>query len=346
MVAIVDSLERDASLSQYCTLRIGERAAYLAHISSSDQLVEAHRWAKAKGLPVLVLGEGSNVIFSDQPFKGLVLRMEIPGFEAIKRDQDNVWIKLGAGENWDQTVKRVVDMGLSGIEAMSLIPGTAGATPVQNVGAYGQEIKDTLETVEAYDTHQDKMVELTNADCGFAYRDSIFKSAKRGRYIICTITLKLSTAAPAAPTYASLKKYLEEQGTNHPTLPQIRQAVMAVRLCKLPDPRQYPNVGSFFKNPIISADQLTELQAKFPNINYHQLPDGRVKLAAGWLMEQSGLKGWKYKNLGTYELNALVVVNYGQSSYKDLMELKAHVTKTVKDKFGIILVQEPQVLFE
>ncbi|MBW3538540.1 UDP-N-acetylmuramate dehydrogenase [Candidatus Parcubacteria bacterium] len=339
-------LERDARLSDYCTLRIGDRADCLAHVTSTDQLVEAHRWAKQQGLPILVLGGGSNVIFSDHPFKGLVLRMEIPGFEVTRQDRHHVWIRVGAGENWDRTVERSVGMGLSGIEALSLIPGTAGATPVQNVGAYGQEIKDVLETVEAYDTRQDKLVELTNADCRFAYRDSMFKSSRRGRYVICAITLKLSTAPPAPPTYASLTQYLQQQGISKPTLEQIRQAVIAVRLRKLPDPQKFPNVGSFFKNPIITRQQLTELQPKFPDIVYNELADGRIKLAAGWLMEQSGLKGWKHKNLGTYELNALVVVNYGHSTYRDLLELKHLVTKKVKDKFGIELVQEPQVLFE
>src|SRR5690606_20351746 len=231
------------------------------------------------------------VIARDEGFSGIVVHNRIPGFEILSDDASHTTVKIGAGENWDSVVKRTVDMNLSGIEAMSAIPGTAGAAPVQNVGAYGQEIADTLQSLEAYDIENDQFVTLEAVDCGFSYRNSIFRSSAAGRYVILNITLQLYKSSPKPPFYAALQKYFEEHGITIYTPQIVRDAVIAIRKDKLPDPSVVANTGSFFKNALVEKWQYDDLKKTYPDMPSYDMPDGRYKIPTGWLIEQAGLKG-------------------------------------------------------
>ncbi len=297
--------------------------------------------AVAKNIPIFILGSGSNVVAREEGYEGLVLRIKLTGFEVIADDLYSTTIKIGAGENWDQVVKRTVDMRLTGIEAMSAIPGTAGAAPVQNVGAYGQEIAETLVSLEAYDSQTHSIVTLQNEDCGFSYRHSIFRGDSLGRYVITSITLKLSKTLPAPPFYESLQKYFDEHAISVFTQETVRDAVVAIRADKLPDPAVKPSSGSFFKNALIETWQLTDLQAKFPEAKAYDMGDGTHKVYSGWLIESTGFKGQLLHGMRVNEKNCLVLINEAATSYADLAAARDEIINKVRDTFQIIIEQEP-----
>jgi len=322
-------------------MKLGGNARFITEVRTSEEVQKVYRNAKSQKLPIFILGGGSNVIANDKGFAGIVIRMRIPGFEIIDDNINNTTVKIGAGEIWDSTVKRTVDMDLSGIEAMSAIPGTAGATPVQNVGAYGQEIADTLQSLEAYDCQTDSFVTLQNADCNFSYRNSIFRSKSSGRYIITSITLRLSKNQPQPPFYESLQKYIDENDIKMFTVEVIRNAVIEIRKIKLPDPEIKPNCGSFFKNAIVEKWQLDDLKNKYPDIPVYELSDGNYKIPSGWLIERTGLKGVLIHGMRVYDNNALVLINESAVSYNDLAFARDEVIGKVRDKFRIQIEQEP-----
>lgn len=328
-------------LKNYTTMRLGGNARFMTEAHTPDDVVAICRNAQQQNVPVFVLGGGSNIIVRDDGFNGVVLRNRIPGFEVIVDEAGFSQIKIGAGENWDEVVKRTVDLNLSGIEAMSAIPGTAGAAPVQNVGAYGQEIADSLLSLEAYDIQADAFVTLTASDCGFSYRHSIFRGEAAGRYVITSITLQLSKNAPQPPFYAAIQKYFDEHGITLYTPQVIRDTVTAIRKDKLPDPAQLPNTGSFFKNAIIEEWQLTDLRKEYPDIPTYNMPDGRYKVPTGWLIEQTGLKGQTLHGMHVHDKNALVLINESATSYADLAAARDEIMGAVRDKFRIIIEQEP-----
>jgi len=328
-------------LKNYITMKIGGNARFMTEARTPDEVAAVYRNAKPQNLPVFIIGGGSNVIAKDEGFAGIIVRMRIPGFQIVADDINSTTIQIGAGEEWDSVVKRSVDMRLSGIEAMSAIPGTAGATPIQNVGAYGQEIADTLQSVQAYDSREDKFVTLTNDDCRFAYRQSIFRDESVGRYVITSINLKLSKNLPTPPFYDALQKYLDENNIQIFTQEIIRNAVIAIRNTKLPDPRTLPNTGSFFKNAIVENWQLDALRAINPDIPLFEMGDGRYKVPAGWLIEQAGLKGQLLHGIRVYDKNALVLVNESATSYNDLLAARDEIIGQVRDKFRIQIEQEP-----
>jgi len=328
-------------LKNYLTMKLGGNARFMTEVHTKDEVAEICKNAKAKTIPFFVLGGGSNVIAKDEGFAGIVIRMRILGFEVIADDASSTTIKIGAGEEWDSVVKRSVDMRLSGIEAMSAIPGTAGASPVQNVGAYGQEIADTLQSLEAYDTQTDSFVTLANEDCGFSYRDSIFRGNEKGRYIITSITLKLSKNLPQPPFYDSLQQYLDQKGIKIYTADIIREAVMNIRFSKLPDPKSLPNTGSFFKNAIIESWQADMLRPNYPDMPMHDMGDGRFKIPTGWLIDKAGLKGQVFHGMRVYDKNALVLVNESASSYQDLADAREEIAGKIRDMFRIQIEQEP-----
>jgi UDP-N-acetylmuramate dehydrogenase len=330
-------------MAPHTTIQVGGEADYFGRATSAQMVKELCDWATSHSLPVFVLGEGSNIVVSEEPLHRLVIKVEITGVQKVSDTKDSLTLEVGAGEHWDSVVERTVKLGLSGIEAMSMIPGTAGAAPVQNAGAYGQEIADTLVSLDAYDMISQKFVTLTAAECGFEYRMSRFKTDAAGRYVITSVTLKLSKKAPAAPTYESLKRYLDEQQIENPSPQQIRDGVMAVRARILPDPSVVPNAGSFFKNPIVSAKKLAELERehdKVPSFRYGT----SYKIAAGWIVEQCGFKGSEHFGLKIWPNQALVITNPNGASFKDLLKLVELITKTVQDKFGITLEPEPQFI--
>lgn len=336
-------IQTDVSLKDYSTMRIGGKAHALTTVANNNELAQAVAWAEERKLPILILGGGSNVIFSNG-YDGLVIVNRITGFEVLEDSPAGATVRIGAGENWDETVKKTVDLNLHGIEALSAIPGTAGGTPVQNVGAYGAQISDTLTELTAYDTLTHTFVTLNKDACNFSYRNSIFKSPLDRHFIITSITLRLTKEQPQPPFYASLESYLAEHHITEYTVQTIRDAVIAIRAIKLPDPSVVANTGSFFKNPIISAEQAGELIAAHPTIAHWPMPDGRVKIAAGWLVEQAGLKGYASHGMRTYEHHALVLVNDHAKNYEDLAAFRDEIIEKVKNTFSITLEQEPELL--
>ena len=328
-------------LKNFTTMKLGGPARFMVDVRSSAELISVYENAVSKNLPIFILGGGSNVIAKDEGYNGIIIRIRIPGFEIIADDINATTIKIGAGEGWDATVKRTVNMRLSGIEAMSMIPGTVGAAPVQNVGAYGQEIADTLVSLEAYDSQTKSLVVLQNEACGFAYRDSIFRGDQKGRYVITSITIKLSKSLPQPPFYDALQTYFDEHSIKLFTGDTVRDAVIAIRTDKLPDPKLKPNTGSFFKNAIIDDWQLTDLQTTFPDIKVFSMGDGRSKVPTGWLIEQTGLKGQLLHGMRVHDKNTLVLINESAKGYADLAAARDEIIGAVRDKFRIQIEQEP-----
>lgn len=329
------------SLKNYTTMRLGGTARFMASATTVEDVATIYRNAREQNLSIFVLGGGSNVVAHDEGFDGIILLNRIKGFEIIADDQSTVTIRLGAGEVWDEIVARVVEMGLSGIEAMSAIPGTVGAAPVQNVGAYGQETADVLVGVEAYDSVSDRLVALSAAECHLSYRHSIFRGEAAGRYCITSVTIRLYRATPKPPFYAALQKYLDDHSISIFTPEVIRQAVIDIRKEKLPDPSERPNTGSFFKNAIIESWQYGELKKEYPDMPSYDMPDGYHKIPTGWLIEQTGLKGELINGMRVHDKNALVLINESAASYADLAAARAEITQQVFDKFRIQIEQEP-----
>lgn len=328
-------------LKNYLTMKLGGAARFMTTATKPEELAAACRNAKAQSVPFFILGGGSNVVAKDEGFQGIVIRNRILGFDVIEETATTTTVKIGAGEVWDEIVTKTVAMGLTGIEAMSAIPGTAGAAPVQNVGAYGQEIADTLIELEAYDSKEDRFVSLQNADCGFSYRHSIFRGEETGRYGIISITLRLFKAPPEPPFYEALQRYLDERSITLYTPSVIREAVIAIRAEKLPDPKLLPNTGSFFKNAIIEQWQLDDLRKTWPDMPAYELGDKQVKVPTGWLIEQTGLKGQLLHGMRIHDKNALVLINESASSYADLVAARTEIIGKVRDMFRIQIEQEP-----
>jgi len=328
-------------LKNLTTMKLGGPAKYFAEAHTVEELIQIHQDAQSKNIPVFILGGGSNVIAHDEGFNGLIIRMKIAGFEVIADDLYFTTIKIGAGEIWDEVVKRTVEMRLTGIEAMSAIPGSAGAAPVQNIGAYGQEISETLVSLEAYDSFNKTIATLNNDDCEFSYRHSIFRGSQQGRYVITSITLKLSKSPPAAPFYDSLQQYFDSHNISIFTQEVIRDTVIEIRSEKLPNPAVKPNTGSFFKNAVIEDWQLAELQANYPDIKTYDMGNGKVKVPTGWLIETAGLKGQLLHGMRVNEKNALVLINESATSYNDLAAARDEITGKIRDAFRIQIEQEP-----
>jgi UDP-N-acetylmuramate dehydrogenase len=336
----------NVSLAAYSTMGLGGPASYLADVSSRSEVAEAVGWARSRELPVIMIGGGSNIIWGDDGFSGLVLVDRIPGYAVNEEDDDNVYLNLGSGEPWDGVVGRSVSAGLTGIEALSLIPGSTGATPIQNVGAYGQEISQTLITVEAFDSQDGQFVTIPGSDCGFSYRDSRFKTGPdRGRFLITGITLRLRKGNPMPPFYRTLHVYLEEHRITEYTPAVIREAVIAIRTSKLPDPAVIRNTGSFFANPIVKADQASGLKEKFPGMPGWPV-EGGTKLSAAWLIAEAGFKDYHDESTGmaTWPRQPLVLINERARSTAGLLQFKQKIVDAVHDKFGITLEQEPELI--
>jgi len=331
-------------IKPFSTLHVGGQFRYFSIIDKTLDLEEAHSFAKEKDIKIFILGGGSNIVFSDGVIDVLVLKIEIKGFEIVSQGENYTDIKVGAGENWDMIVSQTVDMGLSGFESLSAIPGTVGAGPVQNIGAYGREVKDTIQEVEVYEIETGKIFNISNKDCKFGYRDSIFKNEAKGKYIITNVFYRLSKTLPVIPDYPGVKKYFIENNIKTPTLKQIREAIVDIRMGKLPNPKEVPNVGSFFKNPIVLNEVAYKIIEEFPNAKFFALKDDMTKIPAGWLIENAGLKGESFGSVSVYDKNALVLVNNGNATSEDIIKARDEIVRIVKDKFGITLEQEPEIL--
>jgi UDP-N-acetylmuramate dehydrogenase len=336
------TISENVDLKQYSTMRLGGTARFATVLTHENDIETALMFAERHNCPFKVIGSGSNLIWSDGGFNGLLMINKI---EHLTIDNTTAQVTIGAGHDWDGAVLKTVEAGLSGIEFLSLIPGTSGATPVQNVGAYGTEIKDVLVSVRAFDTHQKMFVSIAATDCDFGYRKSRFNQHDAGRFIISEIVLQLSKQPPEPPFYESLTRYLAENSIVDFSPQIIREAVIAVRTAKLPDPDIVANNGSFFANPIITVDHFTKLKQKYPSIVGWQTGN-KVKISAAWLIEHAGFKDYHDDATGmaTWSKQPLVLVNEHAESTKDLLAFRDKIVQGVREKFDIELIQEPELV--
>lgn len=322
-------------------MRLGGPAKFMADAHTPQELSELMVRAKSQNLPFFILGGGSNTIAHDQGYNGLVIRNMIKGFEIIAETAGDMTIKVGAGEIWDEFVKRVVGMRLTGVEALSMIPGTVGASPVQNVGAYGQEVAETIIQVYAFDSANNQFVIIANVDCDFGYRDSIFRGRESGRYSITHVVFRLLKSTPQPPFYDAVQKYLNQNNITIYTPQIIRDAVIAIRTEKLPDPKERPNAGSFFKNAVIENWQYSDLIEQYPTMPSYEMANQARKIPTGWLIDQTGLKGQLLHGIRVHDKNALVLINESANSYADLAAAREEIKTAVRAKFHIEIEQEP-----
>lgn len=337
----------NVSLRDYSTMRLGGTVSYLFDIHERDELVHALEWAAERQLPAMMIGGGSNIIWRDEGFKGVLLVNKINRYENFDEDDSNHYITVGAGENWDRVVQRTVEAGLTGIEALSLIPGSAGATPIQNVGAYGQEIADTLVSVEVYDLKARSFMNMPAVDCQLAYRTSRFKTTDKGRFFITALTLHLLKGNPQPPFYAGVEQYFKDHPQPVITPQVLRNAVIDIRSHKLPDPAQVANNGSFFSNPIVDEGILNDIKATYgESVPHWPATPGCVKLSSAWLIEQAGFKDYHDQETGmaTWPAQPLVFINEHAHTTADLIKFEQKVLAAVKAKFGVTLPQEPELL--
>jgi UDP-N-acetylmuramate dehydrogenase len=332
----------DYPLKKHHTFGTKATAKYYFEFTEKEDLegfiTTTEEW---KNLPILILGEGSNLLFVND-FQGLIINPNIPGIKIAHEDRNNIWIEVGAGVVWDDLVEYAVFNGWGGIENLSLIPGKVGAAAVQNIGAYGMEIQNRIESVSGFDLDSQTEYTLDVADCQYAYRDSIFKNQLKDRFIITSVSIKLDKFPEFILNYGDLKAETEKLGAIN--LRNIRKAVIGIRESKLPDPKVYGNAGSFFKNPIIKTTFAEQLLATYQNMPHYPAPERETKLAAGWLIEQCGWKGFRRDDAGVHEKQALVLINYGNATGKEIFDLSEEIKQSVQKKFGVKLEREVNVI--
>jgi len=337
----MSALQNNKPLKPYNTFGIAVNAKYFVEIFSEQELIDLYKSDIPKD-PLLVIGGGSNILFT-KDFEGLVVKMSIPGITATVNGTD-VIVTAGAGVVWNDLVNYCVANNYAGIENLSLIPGTVGAAPIQNIGAYGVEIKDVFESCRALEIYSNKIVEFMPSACKFGYRDSIFKSVLKGKYIITAVSFKLSTKASINTKYGAIADELEKRRIFYPGIADVSKVVSEIRVSKLPDPSTIGNAGSFFKNPVISKAEFEPIHKNFPDMVNYPAPDGKVKLAAGWLIEQCGFKGVVSGQTGTWKNQALVLVNHGQATGQEVYTFSEQVINAVNAKFNVQLEREVNIL--
>ena len=334
------SLVHDQPLDSFNTFRIPARARHYLRVTGAEQLAALRADPELGALPRLVLGGGSNVLFT-RDFDGVVLHMTGLGRELLGEDEGRVLVRAQAGENWHAFVRYTLEQGLGGLENLSLIPGTVGAAPIQNVGAYGTETKDVFHSLTAFDMDSGELRVLDARDCRFGYRDSLFKHAEGRALVVLDVTFALPKAWTPNLRYAELAQAARDAGLAAPTPGQVGALVEAIRRRKLPDPAEIGNAGSFFKNPVVSGEHCARLLAQFPNLVHHLQPDGSEKLAAGWLIDQCGWKGRSMGAAGVYPKQALVLVNLGGARGEDVVRLARAIQADVESRYGVALEPEP-----
>lgn len=332
-------VQKDVQLKPYNTFGIEATAKYFVEVSSIEQLKEILQNPDYQSIKRLILGGGSNMLLT-KDFDGLVIKMSIKGMEVVKETEENIWIKAGAGVVWHDLVMHCVNQNYAGIENLSLIPGTVGAAPMQNIGAYGIEIKEVFEELEALEIETGEIRTFDKATCNFGYRESIFKHEAKGKYIILNVTFKLSKNPTFHLEYGAIRDTLAEMGVLELGIRAISDAVIHIRQSKLPNPAEIGNAGSFFKNPEIPNTQFEALKAQFPTIPSYPVNETTTKVPAGWLIEQAGWKGQRFGNVGVHAKQALVLVNYGGGKGEEIKDLSQKIQASVKEKFGIQLSAE------
>ncbi len=333
-------IQTNKNLKEYNTFGISVKAEMFAVFSSIEELKQILSFRNDKKL--LVLGGGSNLLLT-KDFDGLVIKNEIKRFEVIEETVSEVIVESGAGENWHEFVLNCIDKGFGGIENLSLIPGSVGASPMQNIGAYGVEIKDVFESLSAYHIASGEIHYFDKTKCEFGYRESIFKNKVKGEYIILTVTFRLTKKPTINSSYGAINEQLKFMGIQVPTIKELSAAVIAIRQSKLPDPKIIGNAGSFFKNPTVEITLLEQIQKNYPDIPNYPALNGR-KLAAGWLIEKAGWKGRTFDNYGVHKLQALVLVNYGNCTGQEIFDLSSRIIQDVFEKFGVLLEREVNIL--
>ncbi len=335
------NIQNNISLKPYNTFGINHSANYFAEANDVADLKEALLWAKENEQEILIIGGGSNILLT-QDFEGLVILIKLLGIKVLNENEEDVLVKVGAGENWHEFVMHSLQQGWSGIENLSLIPGTVGASPMQNIGAYGVEIKEVFVELEGLNRESLDLEKFDKAECDFGYRESIFKNKVKNKYIITSVTFRLSKIAELNTEYGVIMNTLEEMEVKEPTPKDVSNAVIKIRQSKLPDPAEIGNAGSFFKNPTIPLESFDQLKADYPNIPGYPQERG-IKVPAAWLIEQSGWKGKRFGNIGVHKKQPLVLVNYGNGEGKEIVELSKRIQESVKEKFGVML--SPEVNF-
>lgn len=338
-------VHQNISLKQYNTFGIDVKAKLFADFSSVEKLKEILAYARqlSPNTQKLILGGGSNLLFT-KDVDGFVLKNEIGTIEQVNEDDEFVYLRAGAGVNWHAFVQYCVQRNLGGAENLSLIPGNVGASPMQNIGAYGVEIKDVFQELEAYHLNDQSIVKFSNSDCAFGYRESVFKRQHKNQFVILNVTYKLRKKPVFNTSYGAINQELEHMGVTELSVKDISQAVINIRSSKLPDPKLIGNAGSFFKNPSVSKEKYHELLKEFSSIAAYTNADGTMKLAAGWLIEQCGWKGYRKGDAGCHAKQALVLVNYGQATGKEIYDLSEEILQSVNAKFGVGLEREVNIV--
>lgn len=330
------------NLQKFNTLAVPALAQYYVSVKTDDELREALAFARTENLPLLLLGGGSNIVLRDD-FPGLVIHIKSLGREVVDENDEFVWLKVAAGENWHQLVEYSLHNALFGLENLSLIPGSVGAAPIQNIGAYGVEIKEMVAELSALNIRSGLLVTFTNESCHFAYRDSIFKQALKDQYVITSVTFRLHKKPNLNLTYPALRAFFSDMAEAAISPQQVSDAVISIRQSKLPDPAVIPNVGSFFKNPVIDQTQFEILKEQHPNIVAYPTAGDQIKLAAGWLIDKAGWRGKEVSDAVVHEQQALVLTNPHKSSGMAVLNLAELIKQSVFEQFGVMLEMEPRI---
>jgi UDP-N-acetylmuramate dehydrogenase len=335
-------IQENVSLKNFNTFGIEAGARYFVEINKPEQLKELFMDPQWHQTERLVIGGGSNLLLV-KDFEGLVIRMNIRSI-VPRINHDEVLVEAGAGENWNELVSYCVDNGFAGMENLTLIPGSVGASPIQNIGAYGVELKDVFESCVAFEITTGETKVFNKEACHFGYRESVFKSTFKGQYIITSVTFRLSCAPKLNLSYGAIEQELNNRKITQPTIKDVSAVVAAIRVSKLPDPSTIGNSGSFFKNPVIPANQFQLLQQQYPHISNYPAGDGFIKLAAGWLIEQCGWKGKIVGHTGTWKDQALVLVNHGGATGQEIYDLSSQIIESVYTRFGVMLEREVNII--
>jgi len=334
------SLQENISLRSHNTFGIDVKTKKLATVKNVNELKNI---LSNNLLPLCILGGGSNILFT-KDFDGLIIKNELKGIQLINENDTEIYLKVASGEVWHEFVLFCIENNYCGIENLSLIPGSVGASPMQNIGAYGVEVKDFITEVEAMHLKSLKITYFSTNDCEFDYRSSIFKTKEKGNYFITSVTFRLNKQPNINTSYGAIQSELEAKGISNPTIKDVSDAVICIRESKLPNPKEIGNAGSFFKNPSVSNEKAEALKNEFPAIPNYPQNNGTTKIAAGWLIEQCGFKGKTFGNYGVHKNQALVLVNYGGAQGKDIYALSETIIDTVQQKFGILLEREVNIL--
>lgn len=336
-------IEENVSLKNINTFGIDVKAKYFAEIKTLEDTKKIPSIIKKLNTDFLILGGGSNILFT-KDFEGIVFHNIQKGIELVKEDKEYIWVKAQSGENWHEFVLHCLKKGWAGIENLSLIPGSVGATPIQNIGAYGVELKNVFHELEAIDLKTGKRKVFDNESCEFGYRDSIFKRHAKGKYYIDNVTLRLYKKPRFNTSYGAIDQELDLLGIKKPTIKQVSKAVINIRKSKLPDPKKRGNAGSFFKNPVITDEEYQKLKLDFPDMPHYRSGENHVKIPAGWLIDQAGWKGKDYGSYGVHDKQALVLINKNNAKGKDIQKLSERIQRNIKKIYGISLEREVNIL--